>query len=163
MVTLEDLPGDVDWRVSERWWIAWMRELGCDLTNTTDGGEGGYILAVHTPEAQAKRSASNKGKKRSPEFCAHMSLALRGKKRTPEMLARQSVYMTGRPLSIVAREKLSVLDEEKVLAIRYLAMEGVVQSVLAKRFGVTQPTISNVVRRLTWAHIKEGVVPNGNC
>ena len=163
MVTLEDLDGDVDWRVNERWWIARMRELGCDLTNGTDGGDGGNIPAAHTREVQARRSASNKGKKRSPEFCAHLSAVLLGVRQTPERRARQSVYMTGRPLSIVAREKLSVLDEEKVLTIRYLAMEGVVQSVLAKRFGVTQPTISNVVRRLTWAHIKEGVVPNGNC
>jgi len=162
MVTLEDLPGDVDWRVNERWWIAWMRELGCDLTNGTDGGDGGYIAAAQTPEARAKRIASNKGRKRSEEFCRKNSERQRGHAVSVETRAKLAAY-TGRPLSIAAREKLSVLDEEKVLAIRYLAMEGVVQSVLAKRFGVTQPTISNVVRRFTWAHIKEGVVPNGNC
>jgi hypothetical protein len=40
LVVLEEIqPGD-DWEERERTWIAYLRELGEPLTNTTDGGKG---------------------------------------------------------------------------------------------------------------------------
>lgn len=38
---LESLSDTADWEASERRWIKHFKDLGCDLTNITDGGEGG--------------------------------------------------------------------------------------------------------------------------
>ncbi len=48
------------WQERERYWIAFLRENGADLVNTTDGGEG---ITRHSPEVLAKISAAAKGNK----------------------------------------------------------------------------------------------------
>jgi hypothetical protein len=181
LVTLEDLSGDVDWRVNERWWIAWMRELGCDLTNTTDGGEGGNIAASHTPEAQAKRSASNKGKKRSAEFCRLTSERQKGQVVSAETRAKISATMMGRTLSEETKAKVSAstmgkrkspehaaaigrsrqgekcwnarLTVEAVLEIRALAADGVSRKEIAALYGVTYGAVTDIALRRRWKHI----------
>jgi hypothetical protein len=51
----------------ERYWIAYYRSLGCDLTNLTDGGEGmnGF---KHTEETKRQLALMVKGKKRDPRW-----------------------------------------------------------------------------------------------
>lgn len=49
------------------------------------------------------------------------------------------------------RSTLSKLTEDDVREI--LSSEGVSHSVLAQRYGVTQPTISRIIRRDTWKHV----------
>jgi len=182
IVTLEDLPGDVDWRVNERWWIARMRELGCDLTNTTDGGEGGYILASQTPEARAKRTASNKGRKRSEEFCRRSSERQKGQVVSAGTRAKISATMMGRTLSEETKAKVSAslkgrpkspehiesfrkarqgegaqaakLTDAAVREIRALAADGMSRKELETRYGVGQSAISLVVTRKTWKHVE---------
>ena len=46
------------WKEREIYWIAFYRELGADLTNCKDGGDG----IEPTPEVRAKMSAARKGK-----------------------------------------------------------------------------------------------------
>jgi hypothetical protein len=41
--------GSHDWRIAEPYWIGYYRSLGCDLTNGTEGGDGGDSP---TPEVQ---------------------------------------------------------------------------------------------------------------
>jgi hypothetical protein len=181
MVTLEDLSGDVAWRVNERWWIARMRELGCDLTNTTDGGEGGAILAAQSPEARAKRSASNTGKKRSEEFCRRNSERQKGQKRSAETRAKISATMMGRTLSEETKAKVSAslmgrakspehiesfrkarqgegganarLTEVKVREIRALLVDGMGRTEVAALYGVKTQTVTDIALRRRWKHI----------
>lgn len=50
-----------NWQDRERYWIAYFRKEGFDLTNLTDGGDGvlGYVC---TPEHRAKLSIARKGR-----------------------------------------------------------------------------------------------------
>lgn len=45
------------WQEREKYWISYFREMGCDLTNTTEGGEGG--LGVVRPD-YVKKAISKK-------------------------------------------------------------------------------------------------------
>lgn len=72
----------------ERFWIAYMRELGCDLTNKTDGGKGRLGEKQSAKEIE-KRAAKMRGRKQTPEQIKKSSEARRGKKRTAE--ARQKM------------------------------------------------------------------------
>lgn len=75
---------EYNWTERETYWIKHYREvLGCDLTNTTDGGEGtvGYIPSQET---RRKLSESQKGKTRSEETKHKISEANKGKTRSEE-------------------------------------------------------------------------------
>jgi len=60
------------WQDRERWWIAHYRALGCDLVNTTDGGDGSE---GHRPSqaTRAKLSASQTGRQVSPAVRAKIA------------------------------------------------------------------------------------------
>lgn len=45
---------DDHWREAERYWIAYFRTIGCDLTNATAGGEGGAKEYRHSDDTRAK-------------------------------------------------------------------------------------------------------------
>lgn len=65
---LEEVTGGKEELIAaERWWIEYMRSIGCQLTNHTDGGEGceGYR---HTPETRRRMSELQKGRKRGPRM-----------------------------------------------------------------------------------------------
>lgn len=99
----------------EREYIRLYRGLFSDLTNTTDGGEGGATTRGRkaSVEEGARRSMTTRGclsprygKTNSPEWCAKHSADMLGtknpnfgKRRTPEQNARQSAAMTGRKYS----------------------------------------------------------------
>ena len=71
---LEDLgnPSDEEWAIAEKFWIKYLRFLGCDLTNIAEGGEGGSSPSAETI---AKRVQKLRGQKRTPEALANMSAA----------------------------------------------------------------------------------------
>lgn len=84
---------------AEVFWIAYLRFVGCNLLNHTDGG-GGIRGLRHTDATKAKMAASNRGKKRTKETCENISIALRGKRRAPrpaEWRLTQSKRRGGRP------------------------------------------------------------------
>lgn len=85
---------ETEWPQHEIDYIAAFRTLGCDLVNSTRGGDGngGYVF---TPEDCAKISAAHKGKKKSPAHRANMSEAHRGMKKSPEHCAAISVATLG--------------------------------------------------------------------
>lgn len=78
---VQDIPDDYE-NSAEIYWISYFNELGCMLTNSTLGGEGG-IMDLETrlkisntlkgrkqsEATKLKRSLSNTGKRRSTEFC----------------------------------------------------------------------------------------------
>jgi hypothetical protein len=56
MTVIQTLPASC-WEAAERYWIAYFREAGCALTNTTDGGEGAPGLKM-SQESRARMSKS---------------------------------------------------------------------------------------------------------
>lgn len=80
---IETIPAGEDWANREMFWIELYRKWGCDLTNTTDGGEGttGWIPSTET---RKKIGIGNTGKKRLPEFCENARQAHLGKPKSPE-------------------------------------------------------------------------------
>lgn len=49
---------------------------------------------------------------------------------------------------------MSKLDRRKVLQIRFMHQDGESIAVLARRFGVSESTVRDVVKRRTWAHVR---------
>lgn len=71
---------DLDWQESERFWINYLRFLGCDLCNLDSGGNGGKKASDVT---RAKISAALKGRKMPDGFGAKISAARTGIKTGP--------------------------------------------------------------------------------
>lgn len=84
------------WGSAEIKWIAWYRQNGFDLVNTTDGGEG-VVGYVRDEEWRARRSAAMKGRT-SPR---------KGVKLSDETRAKISAVQKGKVISLEAREKIS--------------------------------------------------------
>ena len=74
------------WEEAEIRWIAFYRELGCDLCNHTTGGEG---LSNASEETRRKLSVIQKGRLSDPVY--------RAKIYTPERSAKISKSLTGKP------------------------------------------------------------------
>ena len=84
LTILEVVPME-SWQMYERWWIIFLRSLGCDLVNHTEGGEGGAI---------------RKGQRLSPEHCAAISAARRGRTFGPRGKYKEG---TGEKISLALR------------------------------------------------------------
>lgn len=88
-VVLErDPPGDLN--EAERIWIATLRDLGCRLTNHTDGGDGSYGWRP-TPEVLARRNAAIRAAHQRPEVKAKLSAAHKELGTDSDLRARRSV------------------------------------------------------------------------
>jgi hypothetical protein len=76
---------------AERFWIAYFKQMGCQLTNLTDGGEGllGYR---HSDVTKAKISDANKGKSCSAETRKRLSDVARID--LPKIMAGHREYWT---------------------------------------------------------------------
>jgi hypothetical protein len=68
-----------DWEEAEKKQIAWHRDQGCNLCNTTDGGEGASPGHPKSSTTKAKLSKANKGRVHTAEARANMSAAKRGR------------------------------------------------------------------------------------
>ena len=62
------------WQQAESYWVSYFKNLGCDLTNGTLGGDGPH---AHTDEARARQSAAQMGRKDSSETRAKKAAHLR--------------------------------------------------------------------------------------
>lgn len=120
ITVIEETNIDV-WSDRETFWISHYRNLGCDLCNRTDGGEGIKGL-THSPEALVKMSVSHSGsnnhfygKTHSQEtrdllskLCAKSGKdnPFYGKKHTEQTKQRLSRYRLENPIVMVDRTKL---------------------------------------------------------
>lgn len=89
------------WEFWERSYIRAYRQLGFDLVNSTDGGDG----VTMTPEIRAKIGVANKGKKLSLETRAKIGARNAGKRPSLEARLRMSAAQTGKRYSPEARAK----------------------------------------------------------
>ena len=95
-----------DWAEAEVRWIHRYREMGFDLTNATDGGEGCPGHSV-SPEAREKIAAAHRGKPLSAEHRAKVAAGNRGKKISPEAIAKTAASWRGRKHRPESREKMA--------------------------------------------------------
>jgi predicted GIY-YIG superfamily endonuclease len=87
-----------DWAARERFWIWLMRDrLGCELTNTRDGGGGG---AIRPPSPLQGRTLSQETRNKISE-------AAKRRYQNPEERSALSERMTGRTVSAETRAKLT--------------------------------------------------------
>ncbi len=105
-----------EWAAVECAYVIFYKEQGCDLVNSTPGGEGFGTGANHPlfgrprpPEVRAKLSAANKGKRLSPEVRAKLMAAHKGKVFSPERCANMSAAQKGKRASVAKRAHLQKL------------------------------------------------------
>jgi predicted GIY-YIG superfamily endonuclease len=150
------------WQKQECYWIAYYRQLGYDLANGTDGGDG-----VHgrkrTPEERARIGAAStgnqysKGRKPTPEETAKRSASLKGHGVSEETRKKIANRHTGRIVSKDTREKLSSAFKGKNLAEDRIAkMRGRKQSpeTIAKRSSALKQTLAEKRRNAPPKEIK---------
>jgi hypothetical protein len=109
---------DEFWEDRERWWIKHCKELGYDLTNHTEGGDG-----VHKPDEESRKRLSESRKKlftnaefkskmqevyRNPERRRKISEGLTNKPKDPEHISKLPQNKSGWKQSEEAKKKISV-------------------------------------------------------
>ena len=86
----------------EKFLIWCFRDMGIQLANMTDGGDG-----LSNPSIETRLKLSQNNAMRKPENAAKISLARKGVKLSQEHSKKISLGLTGRKLSDVTRAKLS--------------------------------------------------------
>jgi hypothetical protein len=95
------------------------------------------------------RDASNKGRSAFGDR--------NGSRTHPEKLARGDDNPSRKHPELLARgdsHPNTTLTETQVREIRDLAHKGISQNALSRQFGVSQPTIWNIIHKITWGHLK---------
>ena len=113
-----DCGGDID--TTERGWIAYFRALGCDLTNRTDGGDGGLGRPMSDAMKQQlrERALSPDSPWKRPDHAAKIAAAKTGKPRhdmrgdrsftkRPEVRAKISAAKKGRSTGTQSAETIA--------------------------------------------------------
>lgn len=91
------------WDVTEIVWIKHFRDMGCPLTNATDGGQGAPLSL----ETRAKLSEMAKKRKPSSETRAKIGRALRGRTISVAIRVKISAALKGRVITPEWREKIA--------------------------------------------------------
>lgn len=130
MDIIEELPHDPDslWEEAERFWIKFLRFLGCDLTNEDDGGGSGFRKSEHSKhlirmkatgrkmsQSAIEKMKESKRANLTPEVRERMRLAQLGKRRTPEQKAARSARMMGHYVSEETKQKIRDAKKGKPL------------------------------------------------
>lgn len=115
-VLILEVADEEQWETRECYWIAFYRELGCDLTNLTDGGDGTHNLVE---EARQRLSETRKQMFADPEFKARMtevardtvrrakiSQGLLGRSHSSEHVAKLPQNQPGRKLTEEHKKKI---------------------------------------------------------
>lgn len=103
VILLVETVSPENWQERERFWISHFRGIGCDLTNSCDGGDG---VLNPTDEVRAKMGAKNRGRVHSAETRARMAASRIGIVVSKEARARMGAARRGKPISKEQIEKL---------------------------------------------------------
>jgi hypothetical protein len=115
LVVLE-LGVGVGWQKSEIKWIKTFKDIGVNLVNGTNGGDGtdGYIPSLET---RRKISAAHLGKSMPLGFGDKIATIMRGKIISPEIKAKISATNTGKTRSLETRAKLSLVAKNRTYSM----------------------------------------------
>lgn len=109
---------DNDWVESEKFWIKYCRDRGCDLVNSNEGGQAGAKPGTglgrkftdehrrRMSEARKKQSPPTLGMKFSKETCAKISAVHKGKK-------VENPWWQGKKHSDEAKEKMRIIAKNR--------------------------------------------------
>lgn len=100
-----------EWAERERYWIAFYKSNGADLTNAADGGEGMHGHR-HTAEEKAKISAKNRGRVITQEWRDKISMANKGRIHSPEARKKVSEAGKGRRASEQTLVRMSLAQKK---------------------------------------------------
>jgi len=117
---VESVPVD-EWEDAERFWISYLRFIGCPLTNIESGGCGQKIVSDSTREklrilstgrrmsedAKMKLRAANTGVKYTPARRAKLMERLLNNPQTESTRAKKRASMLGRKVAPETRAKIS--------------------------------------------------------
>jgi group I intron endonuclease len=148
-----------NWAERETYWIKYYRNLGCDLVNATEGGEGtkGYKLSEEHSQKLHSANIGNKytlGYKHTEETKQSIGNKSRGNK---HVLGKHwKVSKEGRyNMSLAARGKRSKLTNANVLEIKRKLSLGISINNLVSEFKVARSTISDIKFNRTWSWLHE--------
>lgn len=173
--------GDSDWREAEKRWIAHYRNIGADLTNMTDGGDG--TPGCYPDEStRQKMSVARTGRKQTPESIAKTQMAMTGRKKSKEHIQKMSdvrkgiVPVAATTAAAIAnrgrrqspehvakriaphigkiRPEFRKLQPDQIKEIR-AAQGKESQRALAKRFSVGVATINDILHRKSYSDIPD--------
>lgn len=146
MIILSEIAGkrgETDWQEHEKLWIQYYRDLGYNLVNSTDGGDG----VINLPEESAKRiRMAWVGRKHKPESIEKMRIRRKNQVRSEPSKRRVSSKMKER--SITWGDKLkkacSKFSPETILEVQDKLSKGALVKDLAKEYDVHRTTISKI-------------------
>lgn len=131
---------------SEIFYITYFKWLGCNLTNTANGGEGGFTGKPSEQTLLKLKEINSKPK--SETHKSRISASHIGIKPGLETRLKISVSKLG------SNNIMSKLDDEKVKLIRQLLKDSIQINKISKMFNVSRRTISDVKHGYTWSHVK---------
>lgn len=168
---------------AEIWWIAYLRSLGAQLYNITDGGDGisgyhhtaetkqllsknrkdliatGWIPIKHTEEFKQQLSQNMIGHTYNtdrvhPPDCLHCSeLVKRNKTNNPSRSGDPDVKKKMSKKKIGSLNNQAIMTEEKVVELRQLSKQGMSNKELSIKFGIAVTTVSGIKNRKSWKHV----------
>lgn len=154
LAILDASPPGPGWESVERAYIAAARGDGHRLTNGSDGGEGAQGLSSETRERMRQAQI---GRRHSAETRALMSAAKKGRAHSEEWKRRMREICAGRPLSRECaeanRRRMQKLTDAQVREVRQRVAAGERRALIARDYGVSIGTISNIVIGRTYGHV----------
>lgn len=130
-----------NWQESEQFWIAYLRSIGCRLTNYTDGGDG-VLGRKLSDETKRKIGDKHLGKFVSAEARAKMSLAKKGKKHSATHSAR--IVSSRNKFNEQVEERLTDYIESGA-SIFDLNKAGFSNRSIGRRFGVSHHAVRTML------------------
>ncbi len=113
VVILTRLNSSQELNDAERYWIKYLGDSGCALTNGTLGGDGQSPGYTPSAEALAKVSAKLKGRKQTQEHIDARALAMVGKTIPEGVREKISQTLTGRKLAPFSAEHRSRMSKAR--------------------------------------------------
>lgn len=105
-----------EWEQSERWWIAYLKFIGCPLLNLDRGGVGGRKRKKLSPERKEKLRLAHVGLKHPP--------------RSEQWISKQRLAQGGR--NPEERAKLAGLLRDRITQFGYGSLTGIAVEIGAK-------------------------------
>ncbi len=123
---LETLESDANWIVSEKKWIKHFKEQGNNLTNLTDGGEGGTTYGrlgkKNSPEHIKKCSRPGVPVKHTPEGNKNRIIGIRN---YYKRMADAGITITKAPCSESRKQKIGLANRGRVLPMTQARLDAI--------------------------------------